>query len=55
MIDVHGHYGEYFNAGHALANKFRNADLETVAERTMQAYISIGILSLTESLGWARW
>src|SRR5688500_18715297 len=44
-IDGHGHYGEYSNASHPLANKFRSGDLELVAARAAQARTAITVVS----------
>ena len=44
-IDVHGHYGEYSNAAHPLANKFRSGDLGTVTARAAQARTAITVVS----------
>ena len=49
-IDVHGHYGEYSNASHPLANKFRSAVLETIVERAQQACTTITIVSPIQAL-----
>lgn len=49
-IDVHGHYGAFANAAHALVNAFRSADLNIVADRATQTNTAITIVSPLQAL-----
>lgn len=49
-IDVHGHYGEYSNAAHPLANEFRSGDLNLVARRAAQARTELTVVSPLKAL-----
>lgn len=49
-IDVHAHYGPYFNAPNDLVNQFRSGDLETVAARAAASNTEITIVSPLQAL-----
>ena len=49
-IDVHAHYGDYFNAPHELSNTFRSGDAATVEARALAARTQITIVSPLQAL-----